>query len=784
MDKSLNLPDQIAIRHVRNALWRRGGGGASVMVGSGFSRNAEMKVPGDRRPPDWAGVANAMRAALSPDPQDHAAPAQQASADDALATAQQFSDQFGRAELHRLLRDEIRNDDMEPGDLHRRLLALPWADIFTTNWDTLLERTRELTVTPTYEVVREKDELPLATRPRIVKLHGSLPAHFPLIVTEKDYSKYPQQFAPFVNTARQALMETVFLLLGFSGDDPNFLQWSAWVRNELASSAPKIYLAGWLDVSTDMRKSLEEQRVVPIDLARHPNQEEWRRQQREHEFAMDWLLSTLERGQPYPSEEWPKALAQPGVSIASHLEPVEQTVWIAPSVPAELPEDQDSGGAVEEKIDDIVSSWADNRELYPGWLALPEQLRLELRDPGMHDISGDLLDASKEDRILQAMASRPLVDRLRIVYEIVWRREIRLEPLGEDLALKAKEILQDVAQNRDTLEKRVLDREAARRIAIALVTHARFEFNRSRFDEAVRVATEFAQHDRDALHALQHERCLWTLYESDIGSLVEALDAWKVDAGDPYWTVRKASLLFEADHKSEEAVTLLNSAVAALRRSRGYSLDISVLSRESWAAYLVRKLGERSWSDADGSDPHRARARDLARFNCDPPSEIRALFNAVEWRGKREKGPGFELGEGGWRPGTLESTLDGIKRANSMRAQASYRLVRLAELVGLPPLSDRWPPTGPMLRQASEWLHQDGQADFALRLMLRVTTYEDDDLMRRLLSRPNLATMPTTVVESTVDLCERTIDYYAQPALRWSGTEGVDFADSSESGSQ
>ena len=39
MNRPLDFPDQIRIRHVREALWRRGAGGASVMVGSGFSRN-------------------------------------------------------------------------------------------------------------------------------------------------------------------------------------------------------------------------------------------------------------------------------------------------------------------------------------------------------------------------------------------------------------------------------------------------------------------------------------------------------------------------------------------------------------------------------------------------------------------------------------------------------------------------------------------------------------------------------------------------------------------------
>ena len=84
----------------------------------------------------------------------------------------------------------------------------------------------------------------MTTHPRIVKLHGSLPSQFPLIVTEEDYRTYPTKFAPFVNTVQQAMMETVFCLIGFSGYDPNFLEWSGWVRDNLGASAPQILPGG------------------------------------------------------------------------------------------------------------------------------------------------------------------------------------------------------------------------------------------------------------------------------------------------------------------------------------------------------------------------------------------------------------------------------------------------------------------------------------------------------------------------------------------------------------
>ena len=705
----------------------------------------------------------------------HAAPAtrgprHRGRAVNALVIAQEYSDEFGRAELHGFLREQVRDDDMEPGDLHRRLLDLPWADVFTTNWDTLLERTRELTIKPTYSVVRAVHELPLAKRPRIVKLHGSLPAQFPLIATKEDYRAYPGQYAALVNTARQAMMETLFVLIGFSGDDPNFISWSEWVRKELGSWAPKIYLAGWLDLAATARRRLEEKGVVPIDLAGHPRQLEWRRQQMEHRFATEWLLTTLELGERYRLEEWPKALPPPGNALPAYLDPVDAQVWVAPRIPAGLPPEAEQDELGEQAVDSVVSVWAENRELYPGWLAFPEHLRRELREPSLGEVAGDFLEASQEDRILSGLSARDLSHRVRIVNEIVWRREMRAEPLGEELAVAAKKLVEEVVANTEGLERRELDRGAVRRISMALVTHARFRFDQCGFEDAVRMASEFAQHDVNAVHALEYEKCLWALYDCDMGRLVEALDAWGVDAGDPFWVVRKASLMFEADHRSEQVLPLMQSAVLELRRSTGYSLAIGALSRESWAAYLARKMATRSWSDADGSDARRARTRDLAGFNCDPPSEIRALINAVERREERRKGPGFELGEGA-------STQRGFgpdeARNVSSKAKGSYRLVRLAEVVGLPPLSDRWPPTKAMLGHASEWLYRDGQVEFALRLMLRVTTYEDDDLVRRLLSRPNLATMPDDVVDSITALCERMIDHFTERGVSGSHMRGT-----------
>ena len=223
------IPDQSHINRLRDTLWKRPGSGVSVMVGSGFSRSAE-KIRFDADDiPMWWDIATEMHRSLDPEGVNEyrqGAKAPTLTADSALRFGEEYRTVFGRSKLHELLEQLVRDEEFSPGETHLRLLSLPWRDVFTTNWDTLLERASSNIAAPAYSVVQNMEQLPLMSQPRIVKLHGSLPAQFPLIFTEEDYRTYPIQFAPYVNTVQQAMMESLFLLIGFSGDDPNFLKWS------------------------------------------------------------------------------------------------------------------------------------------------------------------------------------------------------------------------------------------------------------------------------------------------------------------------------------------------------------------------------------------------------------------------------------------------------------------------------------------------------------------------------------------------------------------------------
>ena len=234
------MPESIRpyLNEIAERLWAER---AAVMVGAGFSKNAGNGFP------DWNELGDLFYQkahGVTPDP------AKQRYLN-VLRLAEEVQAGIGRPALENLLRSNIPDLNIEPSDLHVRLLELPWVDVFTTNYDTLLERASAKVVTRRYEPVVNKEDIPYAIKPRIVKLHGSFPSERPFIITEEDYRRYPHDYAPFVNTVRQTLLENTFCLFGFSGDDPNFLQWIGWIRDNLGKDkAQKIYLVGLFQAAT------------------------------------------------------------------------------------------------------------------------------------------------------------------------------------------------------------------------------------------------------------------------------------------------------------------------------------------------------------------------------------------------------------------------------------------------------------------------------------------------------------------------------------------------------
>lgn len=179
---------------------------ATVLVGAGLSRDAGY--------PDWSGLLERVRDALK-----------LAELDDLPLLAQYYTIENSEEELQHLIRQELQRDPLpQPTRCHELLAALPLTEIWTTNYDDLIERAMG---DATRSFVKDDD---LArgeggTECRVYKMHGSLTsADPPLIVTRDEYIRYPDSHKRFWALLQASFLTKSFLFIGFSFDDPNFDQ--------------------------------------------------------------------------------------------------------------------------------------------------------------------------------------------------------------------------------------------------------------------------------------------------------------------------------------------------------------------------------------------------------------------------------------------------------------------------------------------------------------------------------------------------------------------------------
>jgi SIR2-like domain len=698
--KIQELSDFPALEQLARALWREGTArGAAVLVGAGFSKNAERPGIDTPEPPLWGDLAAEMTKQLYAHSPDEAPK-------DSLRLAEEYRAYFGQAALDEFIRTRILDHAWEPGLLHRSLLELPWSEVLTTNYDTLLERTA-LTAAD-YEIVRTTSDLAHAGGRRIIKLHGSIGTSEHFIIAEEDYRTYPTRFAAFVNLARQVFIENEFCLLGFSGDDPNFLQWSGWVRDHLGDSTRRIYLVGAFGLGSAKRKLLEARNVAPIDLAPLVKGKSPRDRQKS---AISIFLKFLSEAKPKAQSSWM---------------PAPQTAYdFLPTTLEDMKRQGKDAEYAASLLDKAAEVWKRDRETYPQWLVCPTAARQHLRFGTMR------LRTSLPAALSQCQPSR----RAEILYEIAWRHAVSYWPIDDQLAA----LLATVA---DPSQPCGLSINQQLEIVAILMRTARRSGDNAAFLSWVGVFEKYSEPETDFRAEIAYQRCLVARDRLDYSSLSTEMRI--IGGQDPVWRLRRASLHCELGEFAEASSLISEASFDIDKRQRRDRNSLWVRSRRAWVEWLARVakrdhlvIHELPWPWEFKMD------------KCDPEDEIDQLKVDVgeALRKRREESlPITPL----FQPGHYKDASDTVRLESAAIIEPREVLDQLAESVGLPIRLNRYSMFGHVASDATELVYRQ-TFDWYVRFLREVGSHSNRSF-ERYFGRIAIATLPDTVASS---LCEQ-----------------------------
>lgn len=131
-------------------------------------------------------------------------------------------------------------------DVHKELLLCKWKHVYTTNYDNLLELANDTNGMDYRKITADYELAKLSEQRGIVKVHGSLVGDSlsndyefdndksrRYIISADDYATYAEKHQAFSYQMKTGLLTGVFCLIGFSGNDPNFLGWLEWMKDVL-----------------------------------------------------------------------------------------------------------------------------------------------------------------------------------------------------------------------------------------------------------------------------------------------------------------------------------------------------------------------------------------------------------------------------------------------------------------------------------------------------------------------------------------------------------------------
>lgn len=503
-------------------------GHAAVLIGAGFSRNADPANATVRlMMPMWDQLADQFCDKLGID-ESHRKYLS------TLSVAQQIEEAYSRPFLDSMIRDAMSDSSYNPSDIHVYLMKLPWTDVFTTNYDTLLERACKSVPERSYEVIRDQNDLIYsAGSPRIIKLHGSFPSNTPFIITEEDFRTYPRKFAPFVNTVQQSMLENTFCLMGFSGDDPNFLKWIGWVNDNLGDNAPIVYLITYKHYARAKENDLLKKHIQVVALE-----------------DVDAYTQAMDKTATDPHREIIGIFLRDLSDKYTH-EKNKRNEWPGSSCNCDQLESK--------KAKEISKELVHLHDTYPGWLVVPYRKHSQVAGiiASIEAIYRDrkyFRNDKKEDVPPQLM--------IDLIYEYCWLHNIIGRPLSAYFADQINGYISDYEKVDSGNKSQILEKKK-RYILISLLRERRADGEVSKW-EATHKKLIAETLDTDEQNSALYEEILKDIYQLKFSKIVYKANKIVITDNLPEWALRKASLLAMGGRYSQ-ACDIVKDALEKIR---------------------------------------------------------------------------------------------------------------------------------------------------------------------------------------------------------------------------
>lgn len=558
------LPDEVEM-YIAEIAEKMKLGKAVVMVGAGFSKNAKQVRYTTKKFLQWNELGDIFyKKIYGKKPSEEDNPTYY---HNVMKLASMVEECFGRSVLNEILINSLPDEEYEPGILHKKLLQLNWADIFTTNYDTLLERTRKYVYNRRYKVILTKEDLVYTKGPRIIKLHGSFPSTKPFVITEEDYQRYPRESAVFVNTVQQDLIENLMCMVGFSGDDPNFLNWIDWIRENLGKSvSSKIYLIGVFNPSPAELTLLNSRNIIMVNLKECV-------EENDYEGGLTLFLDELLRRQENEEE-----IQLQTVNTGN----INEAIVAGKKLLHRLENAQGENSTIltekfKKCVDCVVTEWKGIRESYLGWFIMPWRMREQIAKSRL-----------LEDILLRYIEKIGL-EELIIPYlrEYNWRLDKRLSTLSKESANVYEGVIGRAKEKvfEYSLEKQM----TVLSLGITLLAYYRETFMTDKWKGLINELScmmDNIEMPGEMKIKLYCEQAYGALYNLDFRTLTELLQNWPNERTNPESHFIQAGLLVELG-RFEQALEVLNSTLNEIRNGMGIESDYRSYSLE---AYCINSL--------------------------------------------------------------------------------------------------------------------------------------------------------------------------------------------------